>query len=109
MYGGGEEGDNAVNFSGEAIHKYDNLPEGDGIIEPDGLSYRGQNLITGKELPEECGRCFGSLSREPGVLLLWRVVTLFEQCGVCHTLDSRHGAATADRIKLKAQGNADWA
>ena len=47
MYGGGEEGDNVVNFSGEAIHKYDNLPEGDGIIEPDGLSYCGQNLITG--------------------------------------------------------------
>ena len=47
MYGGGEEGDNVVNFGGEAIHKYDNLPEGDGIIEPDGLSYRGQNLITG--------------------------------------------------------------
>ena len=85
------------------------LPEADGRFEPEGSSYRGQISAAGWVIFEEPGCCVKQPSRETGVLLLWRVVTLFEQCGVCHTLDSRHGAAIADRIKLKTQGNADWA
>ena len=85
------------------------LPEAGGMFEPGGSSYRGQSSVTGWAFFEKTGCCVKQLSRETGVLLLWHVVTLFEQCGVCHTLDSRHGVDAADRMKLKAQGNADWA
>ena len=85
------------------------LPEAGGVFEPGGSSYRGQNSVTGWVFLEGTGRRAKQLSHEPGVLLLWRAETLFEQCGVCHTLDFRHGVHAVNLMKLKAQVNADWA
>ena len=87
----------------------EDLPEEDGMVEPEGLSYRGQNSVTGWVFFEEPGRCIEQLPRETGVLLLRFAGPLFEQCGGCHILVFRHGNDAVDHMKLKIQGNADWA
>ena len=78
----------------------EDLPEEDGMFEPEGLSYRGQNLVTEWALPDGHGHCFGPLSRETGVLLPCLAEPFFERSGACHILVFR---------KLMTQGEADWA
>ena len=78
----------------------EDLPGENGVIGPEGLSYRGQNLVMEWAFPKGHGRCFGPLSRETGVLLPCLAEAFFEQSGACHILVFR---------KLKTQGEADWA
>ena len=85
------------------------LPEVDGMFEPEGLSFRGQNSGTGWAFFKEHGRCIEQLSRETGGLLLWLAEPLFEQCGECHILVFRQENDAVDHMKLKTQGDADWA
>ena len=79
------------------------------MFEPEGLLYRGQNSATGWVFFEGTGRCIEQLPRETGGLLLWVAGPLFEQCGWCHILVFRHGDDAVDHMRLKIQGNADWA
>ena len=76
------------------------LPEMDGKSEPEGLSYRGQHLVTGWVFFGEHIRSLGQLTRGTGVLLPWLAGPLPVQCGGYHTLVFR---------KWKIQGDADRA
>ena len=78
----------------------EDLPEEDGVIGPEGLSYCGQNSVTEWAFPEGHGRCFEPLLRETGELLPCPAEPFFEQSGACHILVFR---------KLKTQGEADSA
>ena len=62
------------------------LFEGDGMLVPKGLWYRGQNSITEWAFPEGHSRRFVLLSRETGVLLSCLAEPFSEQRGVCHIL-----------------------